>query len=42
MKTEGRKLLGHAMCDIIQPIRERSIAGQNIVEQSSILSGLTE
>ena len=42
MKTEGRKLLGHAMCDIIRPIGELSIAGQNIVEQSSILSGLTE
>jgi hypothetical protein len=35
MKTGGRKLLGHAMCDIIQPIGELSIAGQNIVEQSA-------
>jgi hypothetical protein len=42
MKTKGRKLLGWAMCDIVQPIGEISIAGQNIVEQSSILSGPTE
>jgi hypothetical protein len=42
MKTDGSKLLGHAMCDIIRPIGELSIAGQSIVEQSSILSGLTE
>ncbi|MEY2488462.1 MAG: hypothetical protein QOC70_404 [Verrucomicrobiota bacterium] len=42
MKTQGRKLLGQAMCDTIRPIGKLSIAGQSIVEQSSILSGLTE
>ena len=42
MKTEGRSLLGQAMCDIIEPIGELSIAGQNIVEQSPVVSGLIE
>jgi hypothetical protein len=42
MKTRGCKLLGHAMCDMIRPIGELSIAGQRIVEQSSVLSGLIE
>jgi hypothetical protein len=36
------KLLGHAMCDIVRPIGKLSIAGQSIIEQSLILSGLTE
>jgi hypothetical protein len=40
--TPGRKLLGRAICDIIRPIGELSIAGQSILEQSSIVSGLTE
>ena len=42
MKTDGRRLLGQAMCDIIEPIGELSIAGQNIVEHSPAVSGLTE
>jgi hypothetical protein len=42
MTTEGRKLLGQAMCDIIRQIGGLSIAGQSIVEQSSIVSGLIE
>ncbi len=42
MKTPGRRLLGRVMCDIIRPIGELSIANQSIVEQPSILSGLTE
>jgi hypothetical protein len=40
MTTEGRKLLGRAMCDIIRPIGGLAIAAQSIVEQSSIVSGL--
>jgi hypothetical protein len=42
MKIVRRKLLGHAMCDIIGTIGRLSIAGQNIFKQSSVLSGLTE
>jgi hypothetical protein len=42
MKTRGSKLLGQAMCDIIRLIGGLSIANQSIVEQSAILSGLTE
>lgn len=42
MKAAERKLLGQAMCDILRPIGEPSIASQGIVEQPSILSGLTE
>jgi hypothetical protein len=42
MKTQRRNLLGRAMCDIIGTMGKLAIAGQNIVEQSSILSGLTE
>jgi hypothetical protein len=42
MKTDGWRLLGQAMCDIIEAIGELSIAGQNIVEQSPVLNGLTE
>jgi hypothetical protein len=41
MTTEGGKLLGPAMCDIIGPIGGLSIAIQSILEQLSILSGLT-
>jgi hypothetical protein len=42
MKTLERKLLGRVMCDIIRPIGELSIAGQSIVEQPSVPSGLIE
>jgi hypothetical protein len=42
MKTAERRLLGRAMCDIVRPIGELSIASQSIVERPSILSGLTE
>ena len=42
MKTAGRKLLGQAMCDIIRPIGELLITRKSIVEQPSMLNGLTE
>jgi hypothetical protein len=43
MKAKGRTLLGPAICDIIRQLESSlSIDGQNIVEQSAILGGLTE
>jgi hypothetical protein len=42
MKTPEPQLLGQTMCDIIRPIGKLPIASQSIVEQPSILSGLTE
>ena len=42
MTTGGRKLLGQAMCVIIRPLGGLSIAGQSMVEQPSIVSGLIE
>ena len=41
MKPQRGNWLDRAMCDIIGRIGKLALAGQNIVEQWSILSGLT-